>query len=166
MQMPKTTAAFACLLAGSLYGQDPGTGAVVEKSKIEATRKTSVEKNILDTKIAETPMKGGLLRVGVVHRKNAEAAALMHQELTEIYQILEGSGTVTIGGAITSQRPGKDPPNLGDTPSFTTQETPGVSRHAGPGDLVIIPAGLPHRWTQLDGPISYVIFRFEPAQPK
>ena len=34
------------------------------------------------------------------------------------------------------------------------------------GDLVIIPAGLPHRFSSLDGPIEYVIYRFEAAQPK
>jgi mannose-6-phosphate isomerase-like protein (cupin superfamily) len=48
----------------------------------------------------ETVVKGGIVRVGIVHRKSAEAAPLMHQELTEIYQIIEGSGTITTGGAM------------------------------------------------------------------
>lgn len=35
-----------------------------------------------------------------------------------------------------------------------------------PNDMVIVPAGSPHRFTQLDGPISYVIYRFEPVPAK
>ena len=164
--LKSTAAALTLLLAVGLYAQEPGTGSVVEGSKIEATRQHSIQNNVLDTKVSETVVKGGLIRVGVVYRKNAEAAALMHQELTEIYQIIEGSGTVTIGGTMSNQRPAKDPPNLGPTPSFSGEQTGGIARKAGPKDLVIVPAGLPHRWTQLDGPISYVIYRFEHAQAK
>lgn len=141
----------------------PSTGAVVSHELIESTMKHSVEANILDTKINETPIKGGLIRVGIVHRKNAEAAALMHQELTEIYQIIEGSGTITIGGTMSTTKPAVDPPNLGPTPSFSGPQVGGTARKAGPKDLIIVPAGLPHRWTALDGPITYVIYRFEPS---
>lgn len=153
--------ALSCMLL-----QSADSGAVVAATQIDSTMKHSVENNILDTKVNETAVKGGIVRVGIVHRKNAEAAALMHQELTEIYQIIEGSGTMTIGGAMPSPRAVQDPPNLGPTPTFSGSQTGGISRKVGPKDLVIVPAGLPHRWTQLDGPISYVIYRFEPSQAK
>ena len=90
----------------------------------------------------------------------------MHQELTEVYQIIEGSGTITTGGAMANPRPVSDPPNLGPTPTFSGESTGGVSRKVGPKDIVIVPAGMPHRFTQLDRPITYIIYRFEPAQSK
>jgi len=34
------------------------------------------------------------------------------------------------------------------------------------GDVVIIPAGIAHGFTQLDGPIQYLVYRFEPSAPK
>ena len=37
---------------------------------------------------------------------------------------------------------------------------------SNPSDRVIVPAGSPHRFTELDGPISYVIYRFEPVPAK
>jgi mannose-6-phosphate isomerase-like protein (cupin superfamily) len=141
-------------------------GAVVDAATIASTMKHSVENNILDTKVNETAVKGGIVRVGIVHRKNAEAAALMHQELTEIYQIVEGSGTISIGGTMPNPKAVQDPPNLGPTPTFSGDQVGGVTRKVGPKDVVIVPAGLPHRFIQLDGPVSYVIYRFEPAQAK
>ena len=97
---------------------------------------------------------------------SAEARALMHDDLTEIYQIIEGSGTLLLGGTIEDKRPVSDPPNLGPTPSYFVTQVGGVTRKIGPNDLVILPAGVPHKFTQLDGPISYVIFRFEVTPPK
>ena len=70
----------------------------VGAAEIETTMKRSVADNILDTKMEEATVKGGIVRVGLVHRKNAEAAALMHEDLTEIYQIIEGSGTDHLSG--------------------------------------------------------------------
>jgi hypothetical protein len=35
-----------------------------------------------------------------------------------------------------------------------------------PGDIIIVPAGTPHNFSVLDGPISYLLYRFEPTQKK
>lgn len=126
----------------------------------------SIAANTLDKKMFETTVKGGIVRVGMVHRTKPEARALLHDELTEIYQIIRGSGTLVTGGAPTDPRPVSDPPNLGPTPSFFVTQDGGVTQRVKPGDIVIIPAGLPHRFSGLDGPIEYVIYRFEAAQPK
>jgi mannose-6-phosphate isomerase-like protein (cupin superfamily) len=149
-----------------LFAQAPASIPYVAAAEIEATMKHSVAENILDTKMEEAKVKGGIVRVGLVHRKNAEAAALMHADLTEIYQIIEGSGTLVVGGTMQDPRPVSDPPNLGPTPSFSGQQVGGVSQKLMPKDVVIVPAGMPHRFIQLDGPISYVIYRFEPSAVK
>lgn len=165
------------LLGGLMLSEPPQSGGaapvvattdatVISAADIEATMKTSIANNTLDKKIRETSVKGGIVRVGIVHRTNAEARALMHDELTEIYQILEGSGTILMGGTIENKRPVSDPPNLGPTPSYFVTQVGGVTRKVMPKDLIILPAGIPHRFTQLDGPISYVIFRFEPTAAK
>jgi mannose-6-phosphate isomerase-like protein (cupin superfamily) len=154
------------LLGGMLLAQGPSQATVISAADIDATMKESVSKNTLDKKVRETPVKGGIVRVGIVHRTSAEARALMHDELTEIYQIIEGSGTLLMGGTIEDKRPVSDPPNLGPTPSYFVTQVGGTTQKVGPRDLVIMPAGVPHRFTQLDGPISYVIYRFEPVPQK
>jgi mannose-6-phosphate isomerase-like protein (cupin superfamily) len=158
-----TSLCWMLLLAQNPAAAPATSASVVPASQIESTMKHSVENNILDTRMNETAVKGGIVRVGIVHRQNAEAAPLMHQELTEIYQIIEGSGTITTGGTMTNPRRVSDPPNLGPTPTFSGDAPGGVQRKVGPKDVVIVPAGMPHRFTQLDGPITYIIYRFEPA---
>jgi mannose-6-phosphate isomerase-like protein (cupin superfamily) len=38
----------------------------------------------------------------------------------------------------------------------------GESRRVKPKDVIIVPAGTPHRFSELDGPIVYLVYRFEP----
>lgn len=165
--MLTATLSIASLL---LLAQGPATGPVppaivVSAETVDGTLKQSIANNTLDKKMAETPTKGGIVRVGIVHRTAPEPRALLHNELTEIYQIIRGSGTLYTGGAPTEAKPVSDPPNLGPTPSFyVTQAGAAATQKVTKGDLVIIPAGLPHRFSDLDGPIEYVIYRFEAAQ--
>ena len=102
----------SCLLLPGfvLFAQAPPSASVVAAAKVESTLTHSVETNTLDTKMIETAVKGGIIRVGIVHRKNAEAKPLMHQQLSEIYNIIEGSGTLMTGGAMPEPRPVSDPP--------------------------------------------------------
>lgn len=143
--------------------QSPAPASVVSAETVDATMRQSIANNTLDTKMNETPVKGGIVRVGLVHRTKPEPRALLHNELTEIYQIISGSGTLFTGGAPQEPTPVSDPPNLGPTPSFYVTQAGGTTQKVKPKDIVIIPAGLPHRFSQLDGPIEYVIYRFEPA---
>lgn len=159
------------LMASPLHAQTPrpasAPAVVVSADTVDSTLRQSIANNTLDKKMAETTTHGGIVRIGIVHRTTPEPRSLVHNELTEIYQIIQGSGVLFTGGTPTDVKPVSDPPNLGPTPSFyVTPQGAGVTQPVKKGDLVIIPAGLPHRFNSLDGPIEYVIYRFEAAQPK
>jgi mannose-6-phosphate isomerase-like protein (cupin superfamily) len=139
----------------------PPPATFIGAAEIDATLRESIAKNTLDKRVALAPGARGIVRVGIVHRSTQEPRALMHDELTEIYQIIEGSGTLLTGGAMTDCAPVADPPNLGPTRSYFCTMTSGVSQKVSAKDIVIVPAGTPHKFSQLDGPISYVIYRFE-----
>ena len=139
----------------------PPPAVFVGSAEIDATMRESIANNTLDKRVAMAPGPRGITRVGIVHRTIQEPRALMHEELTEIYQIIEGSGTLLTGGPMTDCRPVADPPNLGPTKSYYCTLTAGVSQKVKPKDVIIVPAGTPHKFSQLDGPISYVIYRFE-----
>ena len=171
----KWTATLACALAALIFAsgvsaQLPGVEAppavIVNASQLGATMRQSAANNTLDTKVAETGVKGGIIRVGIIYREQPETRALIHQELTEIYYIVEGGGTLVTGGTVENVQPVSDPPNLGPTPSFFVTQVGGETQRVGVGDVVILPAGLPHRLSELDGPTSYIIYRFEGDQPQ
>jgi mannose-6-phosphate isomerase-like protein (cupin superfamily) len=144
----------------------PAPAVMVSEADWMATMSRSAANNTLDTKVAETAVKGGVVRVGVIYRSRPETRALVHQELTEIYMIVKGSGTLVTGGTATDSQPVSDPPNLGLTPNFFVTQVGGQVRRVAPGDIIVIPAGLPHRLSEIDGPMSYTIYRFEPTQPR
>ena len=139
----------------------PSPAAVVSAETVDATLRASIANNTLDKKMNETPVKGGIVRIGIVHRTKPEPRALLHNQLTEIYQIIQGSGTLFTGGTPQEPTPVSDPPNLGPTPSFYVTQAGGTTQKVKAHDIVVIPAGLPHRFSELDGPIEYVIYRFE-----
>ena len=138
----------------------------VAAADIESTMKQSIANNTLDKRVGMAAGARGTVRVGIVHRTTQEPRALMHEELTEIYQIIEGSGTLLTGGPMTDCKPVADPPNLGPTKSYYCTLVAGISQKVMPKDVIIVPAGTAHKFSQLDGPISYVIYRFEPPQGK
>jgi mannose-6-phosphate isomerase-like protein (cupin superfamily) len=148
----------------ALFAQELPPAAYIDAADVASTMQRSIANNLLDTKVKEQAVKGGVLRVGVVHRPKPEPRALMHQELTEIYSIVQGSGTLITGGRFQDPKAAADPPNLGNTPTFYGNQIGGVTQKVKPNDVIIIPAGTPHRFLELDGPITYVIYRFEPAQ--
>jgi mannose-6-phosphate isomerase-like protein (cupin superfamily) len=97
----------------------------------------------------------------MLRRTKEETTALIHEHVTEIYQIVEGSGTLVTGGKLQDAKP-SDLTRLNAGPSLTGVHQGGDSRRVGPKDVIIIPAGTPHRFSALDGPITYLVYRFEP----
>lgn len=100
---------------------------------------------------------------GVLRPKSVPGNAIRHQtSVTEIYYMLEGSGTLVTGGTIADEKATGASPNT-KRPNFGGSRIDGgVSRNVVPGDVVIIPGNVPHWWSRLDSDIRYLIFRPDP----
>lgn len=66
------------------------------------------------------------------------------QDVTEIYEIIDGAGTVVTGGTL------PDPKNR------TAGIKGGESHRVTKGDFIIIPAGTPHWFSNIEKSITYV----------
>jgi mannose-6-phosphate isomerase-like protein (cupin superfamily) len=146
-----------------LAAQAPASGTFISAEEIATTVKQSTANNVVDQpmKLAELP-GGHKASLAILRRTKAETSALIHDRVTEIYQITEGSGTLVTGGSLDDAKP-TDLTRLNAGMSQTGTHKGGESRHVGPKDVIIVPAGMPHRFSQLDGPaITYLVYRFEP----
>ena len=93
-------------------------------------------------------------RINVVRRTTAQSA-IAHPDGTEVHHIIDGSGTLVTGGTIVR------PTTAGGRGSAGATIDGGVSRHVAKGDVVLIPAGTPHWYKDLDGTITYLEVRFD-----
>jgi mannose-6-phosphate isomerase-like protein (cupin superfamily) len=147
------------VLLGLAMAQQSGT--VITADEIAAVLKQSIANNVIDAPVKLADVPGGKASIAVLRRTRAETTALIHNRVTEIYQIVEGSGTLVTGGALENPT-ATDLTRLNAGPSQTGTHKGGESRRVGPKDVIIVPAGMPHRFSELDGPIVYLVYRFEP----
>jgi mannose-6-phosphate isomerase-like protein (cupin superfamily) len=136
-------------------------GTIVTADEIAATLKQSIANSVVDQPIKAADVPGGKASVALLRRTKAETSALIHNRVTEIYQIVEGEGTIVTGGSLDNATP-TDLTRVNAGPSQTGTHKGGESRRVGPKDVIIVPAGMPHRFSQLDGAIVYMVYRFEP----
>jgi mannose-6-phosphate isomerase-like protein (cupin superfamily) len=93
-------------------------------------------------------------RVNIVHRPKANGA-IAHPGFTELHYIIDGSGTVVTGGKIV-RKPG--------APASEATIDGGQSHKVTKGDVVIVPSGSAHMYSEVNGEITYLEVRF--AAPK
>src|SRR5216684_313522 len=148
---------------GLLAEQQAASGTVISADEIATTLKQSIANNVIDQPVKAADVPGGhKASLALLRRTKPETTALIHNRVTEIYQITEGSGTIVTGGTLENPT-AMDLTRLNAGPSQTGTNTGGESKHVGPKDVIIVPAGTPHRFSQLDGPaIVYLVYRFEP----
>lgn len=155
---------FALLL--SLAAEQAQVPAVfITKEEHEAVLKEQIPKNVIDQPIKAADVLGGKASVAMLHRVKPEASALIHDYVTETYYIVAGSGTLVTGGQLGGAKP-TDLTRVNAGMSQTGTRIGGAARKVKPGDIIMIPAGTPHSFSELDGPISYLVYRFEPAAKK
>jgi mannose-6-phosphate isomerase-like protein (cupin superfamily) len=152
---------FALALTLSAEQQAPAPAVFISKEEHEAILKQQIEKKVVDQPIKLSEVIGGKASVAMLHRVKPEASALIHDYVTETYYILSGSGTIVTGGSLGGAKP-TDLTRVNAGMSQTGTRQGGDARRVTPGDVIIIPAGTPHSFSELDGPISYLVYRFEP----
>ena len=92
---------------------------------------------------------------------------IAHDGQTEGYLIVSGGGTLVTGGKIYNGR--KSAPESEVTTTLNGPSCSGaiggadvVKRVVKTGDIIIIPAGVPHGWTEIGDHVDYLSFRPDP----
>ena len=153
------------LMLGLAAGeQQASSGTFISADEIAATLKLSIANNTVDSpiKLAEIP-GGHKASVALLRRTKAEESALIHDYVTEIYEIVEGSGTLMTGGTLEDPKE-SDLTRVNAGMSHTGVHRGGAGRKVKAKDVIIVPAGMAHRFSELDGPITYLVYRFEPKR--
>lgn len=159
--MTRMIAGCAALLALA-FAPLPGTaqGIVIGADSIRSARALSAANNTVDRLIRGVEVPGGRFALAALRRTRAETNGLIHTDVTEIYYITEGTGLLVTGGSLSEVRP-TDLANVWAGPSLSGVHRGGEARRVGPGDVIVVPAGTAHRFSELDGVIEYLVFRFE-----
>ena len=142
----------------------------VTRAEIDAVYETlgdSIDKQIKVVDVGKsTNVAVGILERGTLETEG-RVGAIVHHDVTEVYYILEGGGTLVTGGP------------LEDTLEFPSDSTAvieligpsgrgtfqgGVSREVSAGDIVVIPGGVPHGFSRIPDRIKYLSIRVDPDQ--
>jgi len=89
------------------------------------------------------------------------AGGITHDSQTEGYYIVSGGGTMFTDGYIVNGRHNLSPDLNGPTCGGVAYEA--VKKEVKPGDIIIIPAGVVHGWTDIPEHVDYLSFRPSPG---
>ena len=92
------------------------------------------------------------------------AGTIAHDQQTEGYLIVSGSGTLVTGGKIVNGRRSPADSEVtkvlnGPSCSGTAVGADVVKKVVKTGDIIIIPAGVPHGWSDIPEHVDYLSFR-------
>jgi len=90
-----------------------------------------------------------------VHASRREAAgqAEIHEKDTDLIHVLSGRATFVTGGKVT------DPKTTGPGEIRGASIEGGETRALKPGDVVVVPHGVPHWFREVQGPLTYYVVK-------
>jgi mannose-6-phosphate isomerase-like protein (cupin superfamily) len=145
----KLTLAFGLILTSMFLPQAADTRATY---KTEAQLMAALKASAANPAMLTSPVSiaDGGHSINIV-RRTAAAGAVAHEGATELHHIIEGSGTLVTGGALVRPTNGRGGATIQD----------GESRRVTKGDIILVPAGMPHWYSQLEGgSITYLEVRW------
>jgi mannose-6-phosphate isomerase-like protein (cupin superfamily) len=125
---------------------------------------------VSDQQIREVDIGKANVAVGLVYRPKlaapADKSVAEHDLVSEVYHIIDGSGTLVTGPEMVDQvRRPADNENVrlmngpGNNASSIRH---GVTHELKAGDVVFIPAGTGHQFTRIDDHLTYLMVRVDP----
>ena len=101
-------------------------------------------------------------RINIVKRTTpgvAMAHATGPAKGTEVHYIIDGSATVVTGGTLIRPETTAVAAKGAGAPRGRIEG--GETRHVSKGDVIVIPAGTPHWYKEVDGSVTYLEVRFD-----
>ena len=108
------------------------------------------------------------LGVGIIHRgptndKPGDPISMIYHDYTaETYIITSGSGLLTTGGTIVNKKASAAVNVMNGPSGGGTAGANAYSRRVQTGDIVIIPTGVGHGWSQITDHVTYLSVRPDP----
>ena len=150
--------------------------AYIPKSELDAYNQRAIEHKLVDQQVRSVDVGKVQVGIGSIYRgklgqaqglENQVAEAVAeHEQVSEVYYIIEGSATLLTGPDLVGAKP--RPSTLktvreqnGPGFSATSIKNPEVHELKA-GDMIVIPAGTGHWFTKIDDHIRYVMVRLDP----
>ena len=114
-------------------------------------------------KVADTFKKGGPLyavenyKIIAAHRDDAKKPAEVHTKDTDVFYVVEGSATFVTGGELVDGAPDKGNVEELRGPSIKGGEPHKLQK----GDVIVIPHGTPHWFSEVNSPFNYFIVKVQ-----
>ncbi|MBT5187989.1 MAG: hypothetical protein HOH19_15445 [Kordiimonadaceae bacterium] len=143
---------------------------VIKSATLEQTARKAENEKIIDISVKHVEAADGNLGIGVLHRpimkSEGPITAILHHKQSEIYRIMAGSGTLATSNSMSEIRTldpdGFTVKNLTGPSDFGKIVTIENSQHVTKGDIVIIPAGIAHGFSEITEAIDYMVVRIDP----
>lgn len=108
--------------------------------------------------IAAAFAKGGMLLQTnnfkiMAGRRVAPGEVEIHEKDTDVFYVTEGSATFVTGGTAAGQH------TVSPGEIRAPKITGGEEHHLKKGDVIVIPTGVPHQFTQVDGTFLYLVIK-------
>lgn len=167
--------ALASLLApqaGMHPSCDHCSATYIPREEIEAYLQRGparVVNSVADQQVREVDIGKAHVALGAVYRNGVQAegsAVAEHDLVSEVYYILDGTATLVTGPDIVGWQPrpstNENVRLLNGPGGNGATIRNGETHQLKPGDAIIIPAGVGHWFTKVDGPFRYVMVRIDP----
>jgi mannose-6-phosphate isomerase-like protein (cupin superfamily) len=175
--MKPTIFGFAATALLSIYSTtamtaDYKVATVVRAEALDAAMADAPSGSVSDQPLSHVESAEGRLGIGVVHRPVIAAGgpidAIQHHKQSEVYRVMAGSGTLVTSSTMADSE-AIDPEGFivrnltgpSDRGRIVNAET---SQLIGEGDVVIIPAGVAHGFSEITAAITYMVVRIDPER--
>lgn len=150
-----------------IQAQTPNAATDIPWSEIEAVLNSpegGVDRQVKVTDIGPINVAVGILHRDALEGNGGPPRGIAHTEVTEVYYIVSGSGTLVTGGQIVDRSEITEGPIVEVIvgPSVTGTSEGGQVRVVSEGDVVVIPAGVFHGWTEIPDHVTYLSVRPDP----
>jgi len=145
-------------------------GTYVPLAELQAYTKKAVDENLLDQQVRDIELGKAHVGIGMVHRvkldKPQTDSVAEHDQVSEVYHIIDGTATLVLGPNITNRQ--RRPATQRTVVEFNgpgnngSEILNGLTVNLKPGDVVVIPAGTGHWFTKIDDHIDYLMIRYDP----
>jgi mannose-6-phosphate isomerase-like protein (cupin superfamily) len=172
---------FRLLLGGAvtlaLFAQSPQPtchqcqATYIPKSEMDAYLAKALKYHIIDQQVRDVDLGKTRVGIGMVTRgkllkAQAKGAVAEHEQVSEIYHVIDGEATLLTGPELVNsvKRPATEKTVMVQNgPGWNSDSitNPQVN-HLKAGDVIIIPAGTGHWFTEIPDHITYMMVRIDP----